>query len=92
MSKFSFAFGRKNYILLAIGVVILFLGYALMSGGGSADPTKFDPAIFSPRRITVAPLIVILGYIFVGFAILYKDKSNDTNLEAVSKDKIKKAK
>lgn len=77
MNKFAFAFGRKNYILLAIGIAILIVGYALMSGGGSADPTKFEPEIFSPRRITLAPIVVVAGYIFIGYAILYKDKSKD---------------
>jgi hypothetical protein len=77
MNKFSFAFTRKNYILLVIGMAIILLGYALMSGGGSADPTQFDPSIFSGRRITLAPIVVLAGYIFVGYAILYTEKKKN---------------
>lgn len=81
MSKgtFTFAFTRKNYILLIIGIAIVMLGYVLMSGGGSEDPTQFDPSIFSARRITVAPIVVLAGYVFVVYAIMYRDKSAASN-------------
>lgn len=59
---------------MLIGVGILIVGYALMSGGGSEDPTKFDPEIFSHRRITVAPIVVLIGYGFIGYAIMYRDR------------------
>jgi NADH:ubiquinone oxidoreductase subunit K len=75
MSKsFTFAFTRKNYILMLIGIGIVLLGYVLMSGGGSADPTQFDPSIFSARRITVAPIVILLGYAVVGYGIMYREK------------------
>ena len=73
--KFTFAFTRKNYSLLVIGIGIVMLGYMLMSGGGSEDPTKFDPEIFSARRITLAPMVVLAGYTFLVYAIMYRDKS-----------------
>jgi NADH:ubiquinone oxidoreductase subunit K len=78
MSKgtFTFAFTRKNYILLIIGIAIVMLGYVLMSGGGSEDPTQFDPSIFSARRITLAPMVVLAGYVFVVYAIMYREKKN----------------
>jgi uncharacterized membrane protein len=81
MSKgtFTFAFTRKNYILLIIGIAIVMLGYMLMSGGGSEDPTKFDPSIFSGRRITLAPIVVLAGYVFVIYAIMFRDKKSETN-------------
>ncbi|MDR2650935.1 MAG: DUF3098 domain-containing protein [Prevotellaceae bacterium] len=73
----NFAIPRQNYKLIAIGCAIIFLGFLLMIGGGNADPTKFDAsAMFSFRRITLAPIIVIAGFIFVGYAIMRKPKEN----------------
>ena len=67
------AFTAANYKLLIIGLVIVVVGYVLMSGGGSGDPNVFDEKeIFSDRRITVAPIVVIIGYLFVVYAILKK--------------------
>jgi hypothetical protein len=66
-------FTRSNYRLLLIGVGIIILGYMLMSGGGSGDPNVFNAEeIFSPRRITVAPIVCVIGYLFVAYAILKK--------------------
>lgn len=65
-----FAFGKQNYIFLAIGFVIIIIGFLLMIGGGSDDPNVFNPEIFSVTRITVAPLVVIAGFIFVMWAIM----------------------
>ncbi|HNR49660.1 MAG TPA: DUF3098 domain-containing protein [Bacteroidia bacterium] len=69
-----FAFGRINYILMIAGIVLIFLGYVLMSGGGSDDPNVFNPAIFDTQRITIAPIVVILGYALEVVAILIKAK------------------
>ena len=73
-SKPSFAFGRENYILMAVGMAVIILGFILMSGGGAADPTEFSPEIFSTRRITVAPIVVLLGYAIEIVAIMYRSK------------------
>lgn len=62
-------------MLIGLGIVVL--GYFLMSGGGSPDPRQFDPSIFSARRITVAPIVVILGYIFIGYAIMYRESQGN---------------
>ncbi|MCC7231326.1 MAG: DUF3098 domain-containing protein [Bacteroidia bacterium] len=70
----DFPFGRENYILMLAGIVIIFIGFALMTGGGSADPTIWDPSIFSVRRITIAPILVIAGFIIEVLAILKKSK------------------
>jgi Protein of unknown function (DUF3098) len=70
-----FVFTRKNYLILLTGIAVLIIGYMLMSGGGSKDPSQFSPEIFSPRRITVAPIVVLIGYIICGVAIMYKDRS-----------------
>ena len=73
------AFTATNYRLLLIGIGIVVLGFLLMTGGGNGDPNAFDEAeIFSKRRITVAPIVVVVGYIFVAFAILKKTGANDT--------------
>lgn len=73
-SKLKFAFQKKNYQLLLIGIGIVLLGYLLMTGGGSEDPNVFDPSIFSFRRITLAPIVVLFGYAFIGYAIMHKPK------------------
>jgi len=66
-------FTGTNYKLLLIGLAIVTVGYILMSGGGNGDPNAFDAAeVFSGRRITVAPIVVIIGYLFVAYAILKK--------------------
>ena len=66
--------GRKNYICMLIGVGIIILGFILMSGGGSDDPNVFDYSMFSFRRITLAPVVVLAGFGFEIFAIMKKLK------------------
>ena len=68
----NFAFGRSNYVWLGIGIATLAVGYVLMSGGGSDDPNVFDESIFSFRRITLAPTVVLAGYGVIVYAILKK--------------------
>lgn len=70
----NMAFSKKNYILLAIGMAIVILGLVLMSGEGSAEGV-FNPDIFSVRRIKVAPLVSLFGFVFIMFAIMYKPKT-----------------
>jgi hypothetical protein len=72
--KSDFAFGRINYILMLTGIGIIILGFILMSGGGSDDPNVFDESIFSPMRITVAPLLVLAGFVIEIYAIVKKSK------------------
>lgn len=69
----NFAFGKKNYILLAVGMLIIIVGFILMSGSGSAEGV-FDPDIFSVRRIKVAPAVCFLGFIFMMYGIMAKPK------------------
>ncbi len=71
----EFAFGKENYILTVIGLVFIVVGFVLMSGGGSQDPNVFSEEIFSTRRITVAPLVVLLGFAIEIIAIMYRSKS-----------------
>jgi hypothetical protein len=67
-------FGRMNYLLLIVGLVVIIIGFLLMSGGGSDDPNVFDEGIFSFRRITLAPIVVLIGFIIEGVAIMYRPK------------------
>ena len=61
---------RRNYILLAIGFAVIVLGFVLMAGGGSGSPDEFNYAMFSWRRITLAPILVIGGFVVEIFAIM----------------------
>ena len=74
--KNNFAFGKLNYILLVVGFLIVVLGFILMSGGSTTEEA-FNPDIFSTRRIVVAPLVCLFGFIFVVVAILVKPKHNN---------------
>ncbi|MEX1188295.1 MAG: DUF3098 domain-containing protein [Bacteroidia bacterium] len=70
----GFAFGPTNYKILIVGIVVILVGFLLMVGGGSEDPNVFNPEIFSFRRITLAPILVLLGFVIEIVAILYKPK------------------
>lgn len=65
---------RRNYILLAIGFAVILLGFILMSGGGSDSPDEFNYAMFSWRRITLAPILVVGGFAMEVYAILKRYK------------------
>ena len=70
-------FTRENYILVAVGLVVIMLGFLLMSGGNNEDVTVFNPDIFSSRRIFWAPLVVILGFVIEMVAIFYEKKEEE---------------
>ncbi len=73
----AFPFERKNYLFFLIGLALLAVGYMLMSGGGVEDPNEFSDAIFSTRRITIAPLTVLLGYGVIFYSILKRFPSEE---------------
>jgi len=75
--KLNFALGRENYKLLAIGFGIIVLGFLLMLGGKSDSPDKFSENIFSFRRITLAPIVILAGFIFEIWAIMRKPKNTE---------------
>lgn len=75
--KLNFALGRENYKLLAIGFAIIVIGFLLMLGGRSSDPNQFSDNIFSFRRITLAPIVVLAGFIFEIWAIMKKPKDTE---------------
>lgn len=69
----AFEFGKKNYTLIIAGVILMAIGFIMLSGGGTDDPTQFNAdEIFSARRITYAPITVLLGLAVVLFGILKK--------------------
>lgn len=71
MDKKNFAFDKTNFILLGIGMVVIIIGFLLMTGPGSNE-TMFQPDIFSVRRIKIAPVVCFLGFIFMIYGILRK--------------------
>ena len=71
--KKVFAFDRVNFILLAIGMAIVIIGFILMSGSGSTEE-QFNAAIFEARRIKVAPMVCLFGYLFMVYAIVRKPR------------------
>lgn len=73
----NFALGQQNYKLLAIGFVIIVIGFLLMLGGKSPSPDKFSTNIFSFRRITLAPIVVLAGFVFEIWAIMKKPKEKE---------------
>jgi hypothetical protein len=71
-------FGKDNYIWMIAGVAVIALGFLLMAGGKSADPNVFNKSeVYSPIRITVAPLVIIIGFIIEIYAILKTPKKKD---------------
>ncbi len=70
-------FGRENYIWMMIGAAVLTLGFFLMAGGKSADPNIFnEDEVYSPVRITIAPLLIVAGFVIEIFAIMKKSRNN----------------
>jgi hypothetical protein len=70
----DFAFSKKNYILLFVGLAFMASGLILMVGGGSEDPTQFSDEIFNTTRLTIAPILIAAGFIVEIFAVMSKGK------------------
>lgn len=66
-----------NYKLMLIGLAIIVIGFVLMVGGGSDDPNEFNWEMFSFRRITLAPIVVLAGFAFEIYAIMKKPKKKE---------------
>jgi len=73
-TKSNFALSKKNYKFIIVGVVLIIFGFILMAGGGTDDPKVFNETMFSARRIIVAPIIVLIGFVFEIYAIMHKPK------------------
>lgn len=76
-SSYDFVFNRQKYTIMLIGLAFILVGFLLMIGGGSNDPNEFSEAIFSHRRMTLAPILVILGYAIEIYAIMKQDKPKE---------------
>ena len=74
MKNNEFLFEKSNYQVLFIGIAVIVLGFILMSGGGSDDPTVFNKEVFSFRRIRLAPTVVLIGFGITIFSIFKKSK------------------
>ncbi len=73
MDKKNFAFNKMNYILLAVGMLIVVIGFLLMTGPASTE-TTFEPDIFSARRTKLAPVVCLFGFVSMIYAIVRKPK------------------
>ena len=80
MDKKDFAFGRMNFILLAAGMLVVIIGFVLMGGDGSSADA-YNPDIFSARRIKVAPLLCLLGFVSMIYAVVHKPKDKKEAVE-----------
>lgn len=85
MSNNDFAFGKKNFVLIACAVALIIIGFVLMSGGGSGDES-FNPEIFSPRRIIIAPIVTMVGFLGVVVGILKKGKECNRETENTTEE------
>ena len=74
MAEKDYLFNKRRYRFLILSILIICIGFVLMSGGESTDPDIFNNEIYNFRRIRLAPLMVVLGFILCIFSILYKDK------------------
>ena len=74
MAEKDYLFNKKRYRFLILSILIIAIGFVLMSGGESTDPDIFNNEIYNFRRIRLAPLMVVLGFVLSIFSILYKDK------------------
>jgi hypothetical protein len=70
--------GRQNYLIMLLGVIVIVIGFILMSGGKYTDPSVFNPEeLYSARRITVAPIVVLIGFAIEVYAIFHRSVNND---------------
>ena len=67
-------YSKTNYLLMGISLLLIVGGFILMSGGGTTDPNVFNEEIFSLSRTRVAPIICVLGFVLMIYAILHRDK------------------
>lgn len=72
--KVKLPFTKINFYMMAACAILIIVGFILMSGGGSATDTEFNPEIFSTRRIVVGPTLTFMGFLCMAFAIIYTPK------------------
>ncbi len=82
----DFAFGKNNFIWIGISVLLIIIGFTLMSGGASKDGVSFNPEIFSKQRIVIAPIITMAGFLLMVFGILKRDKKQSGSKDEITKE------
>ncbi|WP_298061974.1 DUF3098 domain-containing protein [uncultured Rikenella sp.] len=88
MRNSAMALDRRNYVMILCGIAAIILGFILLSGGGSEDPaTQFNDRMFSFRRLYVAPVLLLAGFLFEIFAIMYRPKTSETGENAATDTK-----
>ncbi len=80
MDKLNLAFGKTNFILLAVGMLVVIIGFILM-GGDASTQEAYNPDIFSARRIKVAPVVCLVGFVSMVYAVVHKPKDEKGNKE-----------
>lgn len=83
-NSMQFAFERKNYMILLASIFLIIIGFLLLAGGGSKDPNQFSYELFSTQRMVTAPIILMLGYVGIAVAIMYKEKPKQQEQPPVS--------
>ena len=76
MANKDFAFRKENFVWIAAAIACIIIGFMLMSGGGSGDST-FNPEIFSTRRIVVAPIVTVIGFVLMIVGIMRNSKDKN---------------
>ncbi len=76
MEERNLAFGKINYIIIGVAVLLIVIGFGLMTGSGTTEQSGFNPEIFSKTRIEVAPFVAFVGFLLVIVGIVYKKKEN----------------
>lgn len=79
MDKINFAFGKMNYLICGVSVLLIILGFVLMTGPASTIEGGFEPDIFSTKRIVVAPMVCFFGFLLMIVGILFPRKKAETN-------------
>ena len=79
MDRKNFAFAKLNYIICAVSVLIIIIGFIMMTGPSSSIEGGFEPDIFSTRRVVVAPMVCFFGFLLMIAGILYGKKKQATD-------------
>ena len=72
----EFLFGKRNYVIMIVGIAIILIGFVLMIGGGSDDPSVFNEEMYNFQRIRLAPTVVLIGLAVQVYAIMAKPEKN----------------
>jgi len=78
-SKISFVFSKEKYIIMLIGIGFILVGFLLMIGGGSSNPNEFSEELFSFRRLTLSPILIVTGFVIEIYAIMKRPKEEAEN-------------